>query len=55
MSFTGSAQEVIQWLFAQDKDKTFVIKERKKRRSLTQNAYYWVLNDKLSGALRMSR
>lgn len=55
MSFTGTPQEVIQWLFAQDRGKTFSVKEVRKRRSLTQNAYYWVLNEKLSKALRMSR
>jgi hypothetical protein len=53
--FTGKPQEIIQWLFSQDREKTFTVKERKKKRSLTQNAYYWVLNDKLSAALRMSR
>lgn len=53
--FTGKPQQIIQWLFNQDHDKTFTIKERKQKRTLTQNAYYWVLNDKLSDALRMSR
>lgn len=53
--YTGKPQQIIQWLFSQDHDKTFTIKERRQKRSLTQNAYYWVLNDKLSAALRMSR
>lgn len=53
--FVGNVHEVVQWLFAQDQTKTFVIKERKRRRSLTQNAYYWVLNDKLADKLRMPR
>lgn len=53
--YTGKVHEVIQWLLNQDRDKTFVIKERKERRSLTQNAYYWVLNGKLAAALGMGR
>lgn len=55
IEFTGKPHEIAQWLFAQDRDKTFTVKERKERRSLTQNAYYWVLNDKLASALRLSR
>lgn len=53
--FTGKPHEVVQWLMAQDRDKTFTVKERKEKRSLTQNAYYWVLNDKLADKLRMGR
>lgn len=53
--YTGTPREVIQWLLNQDMGKTFTIKERKQRRSLTQNAYYWVLNDKLADKLRMDR
>lgn len=55
LEFTGKPQQIIQWLFEQEHDKVFTIKERKKKRTLTQNAYYWVLNDKLSHVLRMSR
>lgn len=53
--YTGKPNEVIQWLLNQDRDKTFTVKERRNKRSLTQNAYYWVLNDKLAAALRMDR
>lgn len=53
--YTGSARDIIQWLLGQDMDKTFTVKERKRKRSLTQNAYYWVLNDKLASKLRMGR
>lgn len=51
----GNARELVQWLFGQPEDKIFEIRERKQRRSLTQNAYYWVLNNKLADALRMDR
>lgn len=53
--YIGKPHEIIQWLFSQDRDKIFKVKEKKQRRSLTQNAYYWVLNDKLSAVLRMPR
>lgn len=53
--FTGKPHEVVQWLMAQDRDRTFTVKERREKRSLTQNAYYWALNGKLADKLRMSR
>lgn len=53
--FVGSAHEAIRWLLDQDGDKTFSVKERRIRRSLTQNGYYWALNDKLAAKLRMDR
>lgn len=54
-SFTGTAAQIVQWVMAQDRDKTFEVKVLRPRRTLTQNAYYWVLNDKLASALRLSR
>lgn len=53
--FTGKPHEVVQWLMSQDRDKTFIVKERKEKRSLTQNAYYWTLNAKLADKLRIPR
>lgn len=47
----GKPQEIIGWLFRQDRDKLFEVKERKRKRSLTQNAYYWVLLNQLARAL----
>ena len=35
--------DIIGWLYNQDKDKTFDIKEHKERRSLNANSYCWVL------------
>lgn len=54
-SFAGRPQEVVVWLMGQDAEKVFEVKERRKRRSLTQNAYYWALNDELASVLRMDR
>lgn len=53
--FAGKPHEVVQWLMNQDRDATFEVRERKPRRSLTQNAYYWALNAKLADKLRMPR
>jgi len=44
----GSPLQVIQWLYSQDKDKKFEIKEHKEKRSLNANAYAWVLIGKIA-------
>lgn len=49
----GNAEAIIQWLFQQgDKDKLYEIKEKKNKRSLTQNSYYWSLLNQLASSLR---
>jgi hypothetical protein len=52
----GTPFECIQWLANQDQNAQFEVTEAKKRRkrSLTQNAYYWVMLNKLAAKLRMS-
>lgn len=45
--------ECISWLSAQDQGKSFEVRERKQRRSLTQNAYYWAMLNQLARRLRM--
>ena len=51
----GNAFECIQWLASQDPNGTYEVSEAKskKPRSLTQNAYYWVMLNKLAAKLRM--
>lgn len=49
----GNAQAIIAWLFEQDKDKIFEIKEKKKKRSLTANSYYWSLLNQLASVMRI--
>lgn len=49
----GNAQAIITWLFEQDKQKIFEIKEKKKKRSLTANSYYWSLLNQLASIMRM--
>lgn len=49
----GNAEKIIQWLFQQNREKIFEIKEKKAKRTLTQNAYYWVLLHELAKALKI--
>ena len=51
----GNPQEIIQWLFDQDKNKQFEIKEYHKKRSLNANAYAWALIGKIADVLRNSK
>lgn len=44
----GNAKDILYFIFNQEKDKIFEIKEFKKKRTLTSNAYYWVLLNKLA-------
>lgn len=51
MSMVGTPSTLVQWLFEQPHDKLYEIKERRMGRSLTQNAYYWVLLNQLARAI----
>lgn len=51
----GTIEEVIQYLFNQDKTKKFEVKEHKERRSLDSNAYAWVLLGKLQDKLGIEK
>lgn len=55
MTMIGTPQEVIQWLFDQDKNKKFEIKEYHKKRSLNANAYAWTLIGKIADVVRNSK
>lgn len=49
----GNAKAIIQWLFDQhDAEKLYEIKEKKSKRSLTANAYYWSLLNQLASVMR---
>ena len=51
----GNAKAIIQWLFdQQDAEKLYEIKEKKSKRSLTANAYYWSLLNQLASIMRTS-
>lgn len=49
----GTPKELIKKLLELEQDKEYEIKEHKKKRTLDQNAYYWVLLGKLSQKLRI--
>lgn len=51
----GTPEEIVKWLFSQDREKVFEIKEKKRRRSLNANAYAWLLIGKLADVLRISK
>ena len=51
----GTPEEIVKWLFNQDREKIFEIKEKKRRRSLNANAYAWTLIGKLADVLRISK
>lgn len=51
----GNVEQIIHWLFNQDKEKLFEIKEIRKKRSLTSNAYAWELITQLANALKLSK
>lgn len=53
---TGNARQLIDYLlqFAHEQERLFDLKERKRKRSLTQNAYYWSMLNKLARRLGMA-
>lgn len=51
----GTIEQVIQYLFKQDKTKKYEVKEVKKKRSLDSNAYAWVLLGKLQEKLHIPK
>ena len=51
----GNTKAIIEYLFNQKRDKLFEIKEHRAKRTLTQNAYYWVLVNELANCLRKSK
>lgn len=51
----GSPIKLIEWLYNQDKNKIFEVKEIRKKRTLTSNAYAWELITQLANVLRISK
>lgn len=51
----GNGETIIRWLYHQDQEKIFEIKEKKKKRSLSQNAYAWELITQIGNILRKSK
>ena len=51
----GNAEQIVKWLFTQDRDKTFEVKEYRQKRSLNANSYAWVLINEMANVLRTSK
>lgn len=51
----GKAQEIMTWLWNQNRDTIFEIKEHKDKRSKSQNSYAWELIGKIADVLRKSK
>ena len=54
-TITGTATELVNWLFNQDKERLFDIKPHRESRSLTANAYCWALIGKIADSLRAGK
>ena len=50
----GTPIKLIQWLYEQDKEKVYEIKEYKEKRNIDQNAKYWKLLNELALKLKVS-
>lgn len=55
ISLVGTIEQIIQYLFKQDKTKKYEVKEYKEKRSLDANAYAWVLLGKLQDKLHIPK
>ena len=51
----GKPIEIIQYLYNQDKEKVFEVKEHKLKRSLNANAYCWVLINKIADVIKSTK
>jgi hypothetical protein len=50
----GTPKKLIDWLYDQDKEKVFEVKEYREKRNLDQNAKYWKLLNELALKLKIS-
>ena len=51
----GTAEEIIKWLFNQDREKLFDVSPHKEKRSLNQNALLWECLGQMASALRADK
>ena len=51
----GKPLEIINYLWQQDKEKCFEIKEYHKKRSLSANNYFWLLINEIANVTRQSK
>lgn len=51
----GTIEQVIQYLFKQDRNKKYEVKEHRQKRSKSQNAYMWEIISKIADIQRLSK
>ena len=51
----GNAEAIIQYMFQQDREKLYEVREYKQKRSLTANAYFWVLVNEIANVTNQSK
>lgn len=51
----GTIEQIIKYLFNQDRNKKYEVKEYKKKRSLNANNYFWELTTELANVMRMNK
>ena len=51
----GNAEAIIQYLFQQDREKLYEVREYKQKRSLTANGYFWVLINEIENVPKLSK
>lgn len=52
---TGTAEEIIKWLFNQDREKLFDVSPHKEKRSLSANGLLWTCLGEMASALRADK
>jgi len=52
---TGTIEQIIQYLFKQDKSKQYEVKEHREKRSLNANNYAWKLITEIANVMRLSK
>lgn len=52
---TGTGEDIIKWLFTQDREKVFDVTPHREKRSLNQNALLWEMLGQLASALRSDK
>lgn len=52
---TGKAEDIIKWLFEQDREKLFDIEEHKEKRSLNANALLWKCLGDIANAIHSDK
>lgn len=55
VTIVGTIEQIIQYLFKQDKTKQYEVKEHKEKRSLNANNYAWKLITEIADVMKLSK